>query len=67
MDHAETPEIVPSDKDDGLVFCHSFIHYRTGKRVYPKNGKCFAFQPKGRGRQEKPKQLELPLAEGKKE
>lgn len=26
-----------------LVFCKSFRHWRTGKRVYRKDGKPFAF------------------------
>lgn len=25
------------------VFCTSFKHYRTGKQVFRKDGKCFAF------------------------
>lgn len=25
------------------VFCRSFIHRRTGKRIFPKSGKVFSF------------------------
>ncbi len=25
------------------VFCPYFVHYRTGKKVYPKKSKYFAF------------------------
>ena len=25
------------------VYCRYFVHYRTGKRVYRKNGGCFTF------------------------
>jgi hypothetical protein len=29
---------------DGYVYCEYFIHYRTGKKVYPKTAKCFKFK-----------------------
>ncbi len=42
----------PFDAPRGFrwVFCPSFIHYRTGKRVYPKNAKCFVFLVRDRRR-----------------
>lgn len=33
----------PAPPGFAWVFCASFKHYRTGKQVFPKNGKCFAF------------------------
>lgn len=33
----------PAPKGYRWVFCRSFKHWRTGKPVYRKDGKCFAF------------------------
>ena len=33
----------PAPPGFAWVFCASFKHYRTGKQVFRKNGKCFAF------------------------
>lgn len=53
-------------QDSDLVFCRYITHYRTGKRIYPKNGEFFVF-PRSRGRRRQgPEQMELPLSDQKK-
>jgi hypothetical protein len=32
--------------EEGLVFCKSFIHHKTGKRVFPKKGEWIVFRPR---------------------
>ncbi|PPU38486.1 hypothetical protein XaplCFBP3123_18715 [Xanthomonas arboricola pv. populi] len=39
----ETVPPFPAPPGFVWVFCASFRHYRTGKQVFRKNGKCFAF------------------------
>lgn len=39
----DTAPPFPAPPGFAWVFCASFKHYRTGKQVFPKNGKCFAF------------------------
>lgn len=39
----ETVPPFPAPPGFAWVFCASFRHYRTGKQVFRKNGKCFAF------------------------
>lgn len=31
---------------ENVIFARSFIHWRTKKRIYPKNGEVFVFRPK---------------------
>ncbi len=33
----------PDDHEGNVVYCESFVHWRTKKRVYRKNGGMFRF------------------------
>lgn len=35
---------------DEVIFCRSFIHWRTGRRVYPTKGKIIAIRIKPKAR-----------------
>jgi hypothetical protein len=41
-------EIEKRDAPPGYrwVFCRSYVHPRTRRRIFAKNGKCFAFMVK---------------------
>jgi hypothetical protein len=40
---SQMPRSIPAPRRGRLVFVKCFRHWRTGRLVFPKRAKCFAF------------------------